>query len=34
MDTQPVLGMDLSLRPANEKRLYFTTTSLIGWVQA
>ena len=25
---------DLGLRPANERRRYFVTTSLIGWVQA
>ena len=23
----------LGLRPANERRLYFVTTSLIGWAQ-
>ena len=27
-------GMVLGLRPANERRRYFVTTSLIGWVQA
>ena len=24
----------LGLRPANERRCYFVTTSLVGWVQA
>ena len=27
-------GMTLGLRPANERRRYFVTTSLIGWAQA
>ena len=27
-------GLILGLRPANEKRRYFVTTSLIGWVEA
>ena len=27
-------GLILGLRPANESRCYFVTTSLIGWVQA
>ena len=27
-------GLVLGLRPANERRRYFVTTSLIGWVQA
>ena len=27
-------GLILGLRPANERRRYFVTTSLIGWVQA
>ena len=27
-------GLILSLRPANERRRYFVTTSLIGWAQA
>ena len=27
-------GLILGLRPANEKRRYFVTTSLIGWAQA
>ena len=27
-------GMILGLRPANERRRYFVTTSLIGWAQA
>ena len=26
--------MVMGLRPANERRRYFATTSLIGWVQA
>ena len=26
-------GMILGLRPANERRRYFVTTSLIGWAQ-
>ena len=29
-DTGPIVG----LRPANERRRYFVTTSLIGWAQA
>ena len=29
-DERPILG----LRPANERRRYFVTTSLIGWAQA
>ena len=29
-----VSGLILSLRPANDRRRYFLTTSLIGWVQA
>ena len=29
-----VSGMILGLRPANERRRYFVTTSLIGWGQA
>ena len=29
-----VHGAVLGLRPANERRRYFVTTSLIGWVQA
>ena len=29
-----VLGLILGLRPANETRPYFVTTSLIGWVLA
>ena len=28
------LRLILGLRPANERRRYFVTTSLIGWVQA
>ena len=27
-------GLLLGLRPANERRRYFVTSSLIGWVQA
>ena len=27
-------GRILGLRPANERRRYFVTTSLIGWAQA
>ena len=27
-------GLILDLRPANERRRYFVTTSLIGWAQA
>ena len=27
-------GRILGLRPANERRRYFVTTSLFGWVQA
>ena len=26
-------GLILGLQPANERRCYFVTTSLIGWVQ-
>ena len=33
-DTQCTPGLILGLRPANERRRYFVTTSLIGWVQA
>ena len=29
-----VSGLILGLRPANEGRRYFVTTSLIGWAQA
>ena len=29
-----ISGLILGLRPANEKRCYFVTTSFIGWVQA
>ena len=29
--TQPRHNPDLGLRPANERRRYFVTTSLIGW---
>ena len=29
-----MLGLILGLRPANERRRYFGTTSLIGWAQA
>ena len=27
-------GLILGLRPVNERRRYFVTTSLIGWAQA
>ena len=30
LKTEPILG----LHPANERRRYFVTTSLIGWVQS
>ena len=30
----PMTGLILRLCPANERRCYFVTTSLIGWVQA
>ena len=29
----PMTGLVLGLRPANERRRYFVTTSLIGWEQ-
>ena len=29
-----ISGLILGLRPANERRRYFVTTSLIGWAQA
>ena len=29
-----ISGLILGLRPANERRQYFVTTSLIGWAQA
>ena len=29
-----ITGLILGLRPANERRRYFVTTSLIGWAQA
>ena len=29
-----ITGLILGLRPANERRCYFVTTSLIGWAQA
>ena len=29
-----VTGLILGLRPADERRRYFVTTSLIGWVQS
>ena len=32
--TRKVSGLILGLRPANERRRYFVTTSLIGWAQA
>ena len=28
------MGLILGLRPANERRRYFVTTSFIGWMQA
>ena len=28
-----IIGMILGLRPANERRCYFVTTSLTGWAQ-
>ena len=28
-----ISGFILGLRPANERRCYFVTTSLIGWAQ-
>ena len=28
-----ITGLILGLRPANERRRYFVTTSLIGWAQ-
>ena len=32
--TWVMTGLILRLRPANERRRYFVTTSLIGWAQA
>ena len=32
-DIKQFTGWFLGLRPANERRRYFATTSLIGWVQ-
>ena len=29
-----IAGLILGLHPANERRRYFVTTSLIGWAQA
>ena len=29
-----IAGPILGLRPANERRRYFVTTSLIGWAEA
>ena len=29
-----ISGLILGLHPANERRCYFVTTSLIGWAQA
>ena len=29
-----ITGMIMGLHPANERRRYFVTTSLIGWTQA
>ena len=34
LDEQNHAGLILGLRPANERRRYFVTTSLIGWAQA
>ena len=34
LDASLESGLILGLLPANERRLYFVTTSLIGWVQA
>ena len=34
LDANHNAGLILGLRPANERRCYFVTTSLIGWVQA
>ena len=34
MVVDDVSGLILDLRPANERRRYFVTPSLIGWVQA
>ena len=33
MQLQDASGLILGLRPANERRRYFVTTSLIGWAQ-
>ena len=33
VDTNAITGLILGLRPANERRCYFVTTSLIGWAQ-
>ena len=33
-DNYPRSGLILGLRPANERRRYFVTTSIIGWAQA
>ena len=33
-DCERITGLILGLRQANERRRYFVTTSLIGWVQA
>ena len=29
----PITGLIVGLRPANERRRYFVTTSFIGWAQ-
>ena len=34
MPRQMTAGLILGLRPANERRRYFVTTSLTGWAQA
>ena len=33
MKTMSLAGLILGLHPANERLLYFVTTSLTGWVQ-
>ena len=32
-ENQTIIGLILGLRPANERRCYKVTTSLIGWAQ-
>ena len=34
IDSSVAAGLILGLRPANERRRYFVTTSPIGWAQA